>query len=70
MDADFCLIRKTPEPHRIKASSLLTRYPRSAYVDTLTGVEVVGTWLRGQSVVHEGSLVGKPKGRFIPHVKS
>jgi len=69
MDADFCLIRKTPEPYRIEASSLLTRHPRSAYVNGQTGLEVVSTWLRGECVVSKGRLMSSPKGRFIPSEK-
>ena len=70
MDADFSLFQKMSEPCRIKASSLLTRHSRSAYVDSSTGIEVVGTWLRGQCVVYEGRLASKPLGQFISHVRS
>jgi allantoinase len=69
MDADFCLIRQTPEAYQIQASSLLTRHLRSAYVNAHTSVEIMSTWLRGQCIFSKGQVSAAPVGRFIPRAK-
>lgn len=65
-DADFFLVEPIDPPRPVRADQFLSRHSGSAYLGEARRLRVAETWLRGEVVVRDGVLCGKPRGRFLP----
>jgi allantoinase len=63
-DADLTFVKLGGE-FEIKTGDLFYRHPHSPYVGRRAQARVEQTWLRGQTVLNQGTIVGKPSGRLV-----
>jgi allantoinase len=66
-DADLVLLDRNTAGE-ITADALFYRHRHSPYVGRKTHARVVRTLLRGETVFHDGAVVGDPRGRFLKRV--
>jgi allantoinase len=63
-DADLTLV-KIGGDFEIKSGDLFYRHRQSPYVGRRAQARVEQTWLRGQTVFKNGTIVGQPSGRLV-----
>jgi allantoinase len=63
-DADLTLVKVTGE-FEIKKEDLFYRHPQSPYIGRRVTARVERTFLRGQTIFKDGTIVGKAAGRLI-----
>ena len=63
-DADFTLVDPNA-PETVTKENLHYRHRHTPYLGRTLRNRVVRTVLRGQTIFHDGKIVGKPHGRFV-----
>ncbi len=63
-DADMALVRIGGD-FEVKTGDLFYRHPQSPYVGRHVQAHVEQTWLRGQIIFNQGTIVGKPSGKLM-----